>query len=50
MTFNHIYQSKDRRFEPCREHISLVELVWPSGKATGFDPVIQRFESYHPSQ
>ena len=24
--------------------------VWPSGKATGFDPVMRRFESYHPSQ
>jgi hypothetical protein len=23
--------------------------VWPSGKATGFGPVIQRFESFHPS-
>jgi hypothetical protein len=22
--------------------------VWPSGKATGFGPVIQRFESFHP--
>ena len=22
----------------------------PSGKATGFDPVMRRFESYHPSQ
>ena len=24
--------------------------MWPSGKATGFDPVMRRFESYHPSQ
>ena len=24
--------------------------VWPSGKATGFDPVMRRFESCHPSQ
>ena len=24
--------------------------VSPSGKATGFDPVMRRFESYHPSQ
>ncbi len=23
--------------------------MWPSGKATGFDPVMRRFESYHPS-
>ena len=23
--------------------------VWPSGKATGFDPVMRRFESCHPS-
>lgn len=23
--------------------------VWPSGKATGFGPVIRGFESYHPS-
>ena len=24
--------------------------AWPSGKATGFDPVIRRFESFRPSQ
>lgn len=23
--------------------------AWPSGKATGFGPVIQRFESFRPS-
>lgn len=22
--------------------------AWPSGKATGFDPVIRRFESFRP--
>jgi hypothetical protein len=24
--------------------------MWPSGKATVFDTVYRRFESYHPSQ
>ena len=30
--------------------LMIINGVWPSGKATGFDPVMRRFESYHPSQ
>ena len=32
-----------------RYAISTDNGVSPSGKATGFDPVMRRFESYHPS-
>jgi hypothetical protein len=30
-------------------YYSIAYGAWPSGKATGFDPVIRRFESFRPS-
>ena len=37
-------------FFPFLFYYSIAYGAWPSGKATGFDPVIRRFESFRPSR